>query len=124
MFVTWAGVAEAAKGAADAVPHVVVLDTPGVPHAPSAALRATAGGAGVRAAAPHQSDPGETAVIVGRHDRPAEGRRAQSLPLFMNADTPGRLFGIRDDDVVIVVLPLFHVFGLSSILDVRPVRRR
>ena len=36
MFVTWAGVAdEAAKGAADAgVPHVVVLDTPGVPHAP------------------------------------------------------------------------------------------
>ena len=36
----------------------------------------------------------------------------------MNADTPGRLFGIRDDDVVLTVLPLFHVFGLSSILDV------
>ena len=35
----------------------------------------------------------------------------------MNADTPGRLFGIREDDVVLVVLPLFHVFGLSSILD-------
>ena len=36
----------------------------------------------------------------------------------MNADTPGRLFGIRDDDVVLVVLPLFHVFGLSSQLNV------
>jgi long-chain acyl-CoA synthetase len=36
----------------------------------------------------------------------------------MNADTPGRLFGIRDDDVVMVVLPLFHVFGLSSQLNV------
>ena len=36
----------------------------------------------------------------------------------MNADTPGRLFGVRDDDVVLAVLPLFHVFGLSSILDV------
>jgi long-chain acyl-CoA synthetase len=36
----------------------------------------------------------------------------------MNAETSGRLFGIRDDDVVMVVLPLFHVFGLSSQLNV------
>ena len=36
----------------------------------------------------------------------------------MNADTPGRVFGIRDDDIVMVALPLFHVFGLSSQLDV------
>ena len=36
----------------------------------------------------------------------------------MNAETPGRLFGIGDDDVVLVVLPMFHVFGLSSELNV------
>ena len=36
----------------------------------------------------------------------------------MNADIPGRLFDVRPDDVVITVLPLFHVFGLSSILNV------
>ncbi len=36
----------------------------------------------------------------------------------MNADIPGRLFDICPGDVVITVLPLFHVFGLSSILDI------
>jgi long-chain acyl-CoA synthetase len=36
----------------------------------------------------------------------------------MNADIPGRLFDVQPDDIVVTVLPLFHVFGLSSILDV------
>jgi long-chain acyl-CoA synthetase len=36
----------------------------------------------------------------------------------MNADIPGRLFDVQSDDIVITVLPLFHVFGLSSILDI------
>ena len=36
----------------------------------------------------------------------------------ITAETPGRLFGIRDDDIVLVVLPLFHVFGLSSQLNI------
>ena len=40
------------------------------------------------------------------------------MQLYMNADIPGRLFDVRPDDVVITVLPLFHVFGLSSILNV------
>jgi long-chain acyl-CoA synthetase len=40
------------------------------------------------------------------------------LQLYMNADIPGRLFGVRPDDIVLTVLPLFHVFGLSSILDI------
>jgi long-chain acyl-CoA synthetase len=59
-------------------------------------------------------------VIVytaGTTGRP-KGAELSHFQLFMNADTPGRLFGIRDDDVVLTVLPLFHVFGLSSILDV------
>jgi long-chain acyl-CoA synthetase len=123
MLITWAGVAdEAAKGAADAgVEEIVVLSTPGVPHAsigrPFEQLLETA----VAGPPPlHQSDPGDTAVIVytaGTTGRP-KGAELTHFQLFMNADTPGRLFGIRDDDVVIVVLPLFHVFGLSSILDV------
>ena len=36
----------------------------------------------------------------------------------MNADIPGRLFEVQPDDIVIAVLPLFHVFGLSTILNV------
>jgi long-chain acyl-CoA synthetase len=36
----------------------------------------------------------------------------------MNADIPGRMFGVLPSDVVITVLPLFRVFGLSSILSV------
>ena len=31
--------------------------------------------------------------------------------MFMNADTPGRLFGYVEDDISLVMLPLFHVFG-------------
>ena len=67
-----------------------------------------------------QTDPGDTAVIVytsGTTGTP-KGAELTHFQLYMNADTPGRLFGIRDDDVVMVVLPLFHVFGLSSQLNV------
>ncbi|MCF6508568.1 long-chain fatty acid--CoA ligase [Blastococcus sp. MG754426] len=121
--ITWAGSAEeAAKGAADAGVHeLFVLDLPGFPPAtagrPFDQLLATP----VEGRPPmHQGDPGDTAVIVytaGTTGRP-KGAELTHFQLFMNADTPGRLFGIRDDDVVLVVLPLFHVFGLSSILDV------
>ena len=123
MLITWGGVVEeAAKGAADAgVADLVVVAPPGTP-APSVgiafdALLATA----VVGRPPlHPSDPGDTAVIVytaGTTGRP-KGAELTHFQLFMNADTPGRLFGIRDDDIVLVVLPLFHVFGLSSILNV------
>ena len=122
MLITRAGVAaEAAKGAADAgVGELVVLATPGVPQPsvgqPFEDLLATA----PTGAAPlHQADPGDTAVIVytaGTTGRP-KGAELTHFQLYMNADTPGRLFGIRDDDVVLVVLPLFHIFGLSSILN-------
>jgi long-chain acyl-CoA synthetase len=123
VLVTWAGAAEeAAKGAAEAgVAEVVVLNTPGLPHCalgrPFEQVLETA----VLGPPPlHQSDPGDVAVIVytaGTTGRP-KGAELTHFQLFMNADTPGRIFGIRDDDVVLTVLPLFHVFGLSSILDV------
>ena len=64
--------------------------------------------------------PTDTAVIVytsGTTGRP-KGAELTHLQLYMNADIPGRLFEVQPDDIVITVLPLFHVFGLSSILDI------
>jgi len=64
--------------------------------------------------------PTDTAVIVytsGTTGRP-KGAELTHMQLYMNADIPGRLFDVQPDDVVITVLPLFHVFGLSSILDI------
>ncbi len=122
--VTWAGTAEAAAKAAAAAgtPHVFVVNTPGVPAAAvGEPLEAVAAAADPNAPARfHQSDPGDVAVVVytsGTTGTP-KGAELTHFQLLMNADTPGRLFGIRDDDVVIVVLPLFHVFGLSSQLNV------
>jgi long-chain acyl-CoA synthetase len=122
MHITWSGVAdEASKGAADAgVQELVVLDTPGVPHSAAGRPFEQLLAASPDGPAPlHQSDPGDVAVIVytaGTTGRP-KGAELTHFQLFMNADTPGRLFGIRDDDIVLTVLPLFHVFGLSSILN-------
>ena len=62
----------------------------------------------------------DTAVIVytsGTTGRP-KGAELTHIQLYMNADIPGRLFDVQSDDIVITVLPLFHVFGLSSIMNV------
>jgi len=120
MLITWAGIlAEAAKGAeatgldriyavghasdsAGAVPFDRLLDD-AVPRFEMVTRQ-----------------PTDTAVIVytsGTTGRP-KGAELTHLQLYMNADIPGRLFDVQSDDIVITVLPLFHVFGLSSILDV------
>src|SRR5215472_8092739 len=65
-------------------------------------------------------DPADTAVIVytsGTTGRP-KGAELTHQQLYMNADIPGRLFNVQPDDIVVLALPLFHVFGLSSILDI------
>src|SRR5260370_31289606 len=36
----------------------------------------------------------------------------------MKSTMGGGLFGVRRDDVVLAVLPFFHVFGLSSVINV------
>jgi long-chain acyl-CoA synthetase len=62
----------------------------------------------------------DTAVIVytsGTTGRP-KGAELTHIQLYMNCDIPGRLFDVQADDVVITALPLFHVFGLSSIMNV------
>jgi long-chain acyl-CoA synthetase len=119
--VTWAGVAdEALKGAHEAgVGSVYVAHTPGLPETEGHRFEELLA---VEPETPplEQTDPGDTAVIVytsGTTGTP-KGAELTHYQLYMNADTPGRLFGIRDDDVVLVVLPLFHVFGLSSQLNI------
>ena len=120
VLITWEGVlAEAAKGA----------EAAGI-----GAIFAVGHAAGAAGAMPFEQlldgtapplpmvmrQPADTAVIVytsGTTGQP-KGAELTHIQLYMNADIPGRLFDVQPDDVVITVLPLFHVFGLSSILDV------
>jgi long-chain acyl-CoA synthetase len=118
MLITWAGVAEqAVKGAADAgVPTVVVAGAP-----------ASVGGVAFDEllAAPSGSRPmvacdaNDTAVIIytsGTTGRP-KGAELTHIQLYMQADLPARAVGVSSDDVILTVLPLFHVFALCSILN-------
>jgi long-chain acyl-CoA synthetase len=120
--ITWSGIAkEAAKAAYGAgVRSIFTVQTPGtndVLGRPFESLLDPEHGAPTPL---EQTDPGDTAVIVytsGTTGRP-KGAELTHFQLYMNSYTPGLLFGIEPDDVVLVVLPLFHVFGLSSQLNV------
>ena len=62
----------------------------------------------------------DTAVLLytsGTTGRP-KGAELTHFQLYMNCSVAGELFGFRPDDVGLAVLPLFHVFGLSSVLNV------
>ena len=64
--------------------------------------------------------PDDTAVLVytsGTTGKP-KGAELTHFQLYMNCTVAGGLFGARSDDVVLAVLPFFHVFGLSSVLNV------
>ncbi len=61
----------------------------------------------------------DTAVLLytsGTTGKP-KGAELTHLNLYMNCTIAGELFGFRDDDIGVAVLPLFHVFGLSSVLN-------
>jgi long-chain acyl-CoA synthetase len=120
--VTWDGVAaEAAKGAAEAgdVPvYVVATEMGPMPSGARDAGELSAPADGRFDMEP--TDPMDTAVIIytsGTTGRP-KGAELTHFQLYMNCDVAGRLFGLRPDDVAIGVLPLFHVFGLSSVTNV------
>jgi long-chain acyl-CoA synthetase len=64
--------------------------------------------------------PDDTAVLVytsGTTGKP-KGAELTHFQLYMNSTIAGGLFGVRSDDVVLAVLPFFHVFGLSSVVNV------
>jgi len=116
MLITWGGVLEeAAKGAAEAgVPDVLVVGADSGP-APFTDLLVPAP---VRRPVA-VTEPADTAAIVytsGTTGQP-KGAELTHLQLYMNADIPGRLFDIRPDEVILTVLPLFHVFGMSSAMN-------
>jgi long-chain acyl-CoA synthetase len=61
----------------------------------------------------------DTAVLLytsGTTGKP-KGAELTHFQLFMNCTTAGALFEFQDDDVTLAVLPFFHVFGLSSVLN-------
>jgi len=65
------------------------------------------------------TDASDTAVMIytsGTTGRP-KGAELTHFQLYMNATVAGDLFGCRPDDVALAVLPFFHVFGLSSVLN-------
>jgi len=67
-----------------------------------------------------QRDPHDTALLVytsGTTGRP-KGAELTHFQLYMNCTIAGGLFGVRSDDVALAVLPFFHVFGLSSVINV------
>src|SRR5271169_2930267 len=64
--------------------------------------------------------PDDTAVLVytsGTTGKP-KGAELTHFQLYMNCTVAGGLFGARSDDVTLAVLPFFHVFGLSSVINV------
>ncbi len=62
----------------------------------------------------------DTAVLIytsGTTGKP-KGAELTHFLLYMNCSVSGQLFGARPDDVTLAVLPFFHVFGLSSVINV------
>ena len=116
VLITWGGVLdEAAKGAAEAgVADVFVVG-------------ADAGHGTVRRSpAPPRPDAGRWPRGPGGHrrdrlhlghDRPPEGRRAHPPPAVHERRRPRSDLRRGPDDVILTVLPLFHVFAMSSALN-------
>jgi long-chain acyl-CoA synthetase len=66
-----------------------------------------------------QMDSDDTAVIIytsGTTGKP-KGAELTHFQMFMAATVAAETFAYRDDDVTLAVLPLFHVFGLSSVMN-------
>jgi long-chain acyl-CoA synthetase len=65
------------------------------------------------------TNPDDTAVLLytsGTTGRP-KGAELTHFQLYMNCTVSGDLFGFSDDDIGLAVLPMFHVFGLSTVLN-------
>ncbi|HEY4630990.1 MAG TPA: long-chain fatty acid--CoA ligase [Blastococcus sp.] len=106
---------EAAKGAAEADDaRVFVVGSPVKGTSPFDDLYGAEDGGDVE---PMNSD--DTAVIIytsGTTGRP-KGAELTHFQMYMAATVAADTFGYRTDDVSMAVLPLFHVFGLSSVMN-------
>jgi long-chain acyl-CoA synthetase len=106
--------AEAAKGAAEADDaRVYVVGSPVEGTTPFDELY------GAERYDIEQMNSDDTAVIIytsGTTGRP-KGAELTHFQVYMAATVAGDTFDYRDDDVSMAVLPLFHVFGLSSVMN-------
>jgi long-chain acyl-CoA synthetase len=108
----WHGFAEEAHdGAADAGAELVEVEPASFAEI-LAALEPTPGLA--------ETEEDDTAVILytsGTTGKP-KGAELTHLNLFMNAHMVSHVFGSGPDDVTLAVLPMFHSFGQSSVMNV------
>jgi long-chain acyl-CoA synthetase len=111
---------EAVKSAADLDVPLFAVSLPGLPAPDGVAAfeellaPVPPGGGDIE---PTGSD--DTAVLVytsGTTGRP-KGAELTHFQLFMNCTVSGELFGYHSGDVSLAVLPFFHIFGLSSVLN-------
>lgn len=61
----------------------------------------------------------DTAVLIytsGTTGKP-KGAELTHFQMYIGCTVAGEVFGMRRDDVVLAVLPFFHVFGLSAVLN-------
>jgi long-chain acyl-CoA synthetase len=68
----------------------------------------------------HPGSADDTAVLIytsGTTGLP-RGAELTHFQMYMNCTIAGDLFGARRDDVTLATLPFFHVFGLSSVVNV------
>jgi long-chain acyl-CoA synthetase len=62
----------------------------------------------------------DTAVIIytsGTTGRP-KGAELTHIQLYLNCTLAGELFGVRAEDVSLAILPFFHIYGLSGMVNV------
>ncbi|MGX5655535.1 long-chain-fatty-acid--CoA ligase [Geodermatophilus nigrescens] len=113
---------EAVKGAAEAGGVPVWVVSAGQSAAPPDTTpfdELVAAGAGADPAEVEQMSPEDTAVIIytsGTTGRP-KGAELTHFQAYMAASVAAETFAYREDDVSMAVLPLFHVFGLSSVMN-------
>jgi long-chain acyl-CoA synthetase len=122
--VVWESFLGEAKKGFDDVPgckDLIVIEAPGGSGAPEG----TRSFDGILAENPAEFDsvqttPNDTAVVLytsGTTGRP-KGAELTHANMWMNAMvTSEKLFGLREDDVILGTLPLFHVFGQTCALN-------
>ena len=118
--ITYGGILDEAAKAAESAAMAslyVVGETDAAPVTGTAFAALLSGDApGPRLAERSPADPAVIIYTSGTTGTP-KGAVLSHLSLYMNADIPGRLFEFSVDDTVLVALPLFHVFGLSSVMN-------
>lgn len=105
---------QAAPAAAASAVDLYLVGMPNGTHSPFAGLYAAEDSGYIEATSPE-----DTAVLLytsGTTGKP-KGAELTHFQLYMNCSVTSELFALRQQDTLLAVLPLFHVFGLSTILN-------